>query len=78
MKIGTLLLNVEVISIISCFPLSLFISTALTVVIHIIYHHDGARGSNTIAVFINRLRKKLGDSLTDTERGRGYMIKAPE
>ena len=43
-----------------------------------IYHHDGARESNTIAVFINRLRKKLGDSLIDTVRGRGYMIKAPE
>lgn len=43
-----------------------------------IYHHDGERESNTIAVFINRLRKKLGDSLIDTVRGRGYMIKAPE
>ena len=43
-----------------------------------IYHHDGERESNTIAVFINRLRNKLGDSLIDTVRGRGYMIKAPE
>ena len=43
-----------------------------------LYHHDGERESNTIAVFINRLRKKLGDSLIDTVRGRGYMIKAPE
>lgn len=43
-----------------------------------IYHHEGERESNTIAVFINRLRKKLGDSLIDTVRGRGYMIKAPE
>jgi len=43
-----------------------------------IYHHDGERESNTIAVFINRLRNKLGDSLTDTVRGRGYVIKAPE
>ena len=43
-----------------------------------IYHHDGERESNTIAVFINRLRNKLGDSLIDTVRGRGYVIKAPE
>ncbi len=43
-----------------------------------IYQHDGERDSNTIAVFINRLRKKLGDDLIDTVRGRGYVIKAPE
>ncbi|WP_019955885.1 response regulator [Yoonia vestfoldensis] len=43
-----------------------------------IYQHDGERESNTIAVFINRLRKKLGDGLIDTVRGRGYVIKATE
>ncbi|WP_322890750.1 MULTISPECIES: response regulator transcription factor [unclassified Yoonia] len=43
-----------------------------------IYQHDGERESNTIAVFINRLRKKLGDGLIDTVRGRGYVIKSPE
>jgi two-component system, OmpR family, response regulator len=41
-----------------------------------IYQHDGERESNTIAVFINRLRKKLGDGLIDTVRGRGYVIKS--
>ncbi|MCA0930307.1 response regulator transcription factor [Ruegeria profundi] len=39
-----------------------------------IYEYDGDRDSNTIAVFINRLRKKLGSDLIKTVRGRGYMI----
>jgi two-component system OmpR family response regulator len=41
-----------------------------------IYEYDGDRDSNTIAVFINRLRKKLGSDLIQTSRGRGYMIDA--
>lgn len=41
-----------------------------------IYQYDGDRDSNTIAVFINRLRKKLGQDLIQTMRGRGYMIDA--
>ncbi|WP_170569247.1 response regulator [Ruegeria atlantica] len=39
-----------------------------------IYEYDGDRDSNTIAVFINRLRKKLRHDLITTVRGRGYMI----
>jgi two-component system OmpR family response regulator len=39
-----------------------------------IYSYDGDRDSNTIAVFIARLRKKLGVDVIRTIRGRGYMI----
>lgn len=39
-----------------------------------IYEYDGDRDSNTIAVFVTRLRKKLGSDLIKTIRGRGYMI----
>lgn len=39
-----------------------------------IYEYDGERDSNTIAVFVNRLRKKLGADIIRTMRGRGYMI----
>lgn len=41
-----------------------------------IYQYNGDRDSNTIAVFVNRLRKKLGSDLIETVRGRGYVIKA--
>ena len=39
-----------------------------------IYEYDGDRDSNTIAVFVTRLRKKLGTDFIKTVRGRGYMI----
>ncbi len=41
-----------------------------------IYDYNSDRDSNTIAVFINRLRNKLGAELIVTERGRGYMVPA--
>lgn len=41
-----------------------------------IYQSDRDRDSNTIAVFVNRLRNKLGKDLIETVRGRGYVIKA--
>jgi two-component system OmpR family response regulator len=42
-----------------------------------VYEFDRDRDSNTIAVFILRLRKKLGADLIETSRGRGYRIMLP-
>ncbi len=42
-----------------------------------IYEYDGDRDSNTIAVFVTRLRKKLGHDVIETIRGRGYRVPAP-
>ena len=39
-----------------------------------IYDQDFDRDSNTIEVFIGRLRKKLGMNLIKTERGSGYRL----
>jgi two-component system OmpR family response regulator len=39
-----------------------------------VYAQDLDRDSNTIEVFVRRLRKKLGRELIKTERGRGYRI----
>lgn len=43
-----------------------------------IYDQDFDRDSNTIEVFIARLRKKLAPELIQTHRGRGYSMSAPE
>ncbi|HEY9163426.1 MAG TPA: helix-turn-helix domain-containing protein, partial [Magnetovibrio sp.] len=43
-----------------------------------IYDQDFDRDSNTIEVFIARLRKKLAPELIQTHRGRGYSMAAPE
>jgi two-component system OmpR family response regulator len=39
-----------------------------------IYGHDADRASNTVEVFIARLRRKLGGSFIETVRGFGYRI----
>jgi two-component system OmpR family response regulator len=39
-----------------------------------VYQQDFDRDSNTIEVFIGRLRKKLGDNMIRTHRGQGYRI----
>jgi two-component system, OmpR family, response regulator len=39
-----------------------------------IYARDGERDSNTVEVFIARLRRKLGASIVETVRGLGYRI----
>ena len=39
-----------------------------------IYGQDGDKDSNTVEVFIARLRKKLGAPLIETVRGLGYRV----
>ncbi len=43
-----------------------------------IYDQDFDRDSNTIEVFIGRLRKKIGSERIETERGLGYRLVNPE
>ncbi|MFC7399698.1 response regulator transcription factor [Chelatococcus sp. GCM10030263] len=43
-----------------------------------LYDQDFDRDSNTIEVFIGRLRRKLGVDVIHTVRGLGYRIDAPE
>jgi two-component system OmpR family response regulator len=43
-----------------------------------LYDQDFDRDSNTIEVFIGRLRRKLGVDVIHTVRGLGYLIEAPD
>ncbi len=43
-----------------------------------LYEQDFDRDSNTIEVFVGRLRKKLGVDLIQTVRGLGYRVVPPE
>jgi two-component system OmpR family response regulator len=43
-----------------------------------LYDQDFDRDSNTIEVFVGRLRKKLGIDVIETVRGLGYIAAAPE
>jgi two-component system OmpR family response regulator len=42
-----------------------------------IYAQDFDRDSNTIEVFIGRLRRKLGVDVIETVRGQGYRVRPP-
>ena len=42
-----------------------------------IYDQDFDRDSNTIEVFVGRLRKKLGVPVIHTVRGQGYRLTPP-
>ncbi|MCY6381507.1 response regulator transcription factor [Hoeflea prorocentri] len=42
------------------------------------YDQDFDRDSNTIEVFVGRLRKKIGVDMIETIRGLGYRIQAPD
>jgi two-component system, OmpR family, response regulator len=43
-----------------------------------LYDQDFDRDSNTIEVFVGRLRKKMGIDLIETVRGMGYRMRSPE
>jgi two-component system OmpR family response regulator len=43
-----------------------------------LYDQDFDRDSNTIEVFVGRLRKKLGLDLIETVRGMGYRLRDPD
>jgi DNA-binding response OmpR family regulator len=38
------------------------------------YEFDGARDSNVIEVYVNRLRQKVGRGKIVTRRGQGYVF----
>jgi two-component system, OmpR family, response regulator len=42
-----------------------------------LYDQDFDRDSNTIEVFVGRVRKKLGVDVIQTVRGLGYLLAAP-
>jgi two-component system, OmpR family, response regulator len=44
----------------------------------VVYGDDSAIESNTIAVFIHQLRRKLGEQIIETVHGHGYMIGEPK
>ena len=43
-----------------------------------LYDQDFDRDSNTIEVFVGRLRKKIGPERVETVRGLGYRLVAPD
>ncbi len=44
----------------------------------LVYDDDSEIGSNTIAVFIHQLRRKLGEDMIETVHGHGYTIGTPK
>jgi two-component system OmpR family response regulator len=42
-----------------------------------LYDQDFDRDSNTIEVFVGRIRKKLGVEIIQTVRGLGYLLAPP-
>ena len=49
-----------------------------TEIVEHLYDQDFDRDSNTVEVFVGRLRKKLGVDIIQTVRGLGYMVAPPE
>jgi two-component system, OmpR family, response regulator len=49
-----------------------------TEIVEHLYDQDFDRDSNTVEVFVGRLRKKLGVDIIQTMRGLGYLIAPPD
>lgn len=49
-----------------------------TEIVEHLYDQDFDRDSNTVEVFVGRLRKKLGNEFIETVRGLGYLVAAPQ
>ena len=49
-----------------------------TEIVEHLYDQDFDRDSNTVEVFVGRLRKKLGAEIIQTVRGLGYLVAPPE
>lgn len=49
-----------------------------TEIVEHLYDQDFDRDSNTVEVFVGRLRKKLGNAFIETVRGLGYIVAAPD
>ncbi len=47
-----------------------------TMIYEHIYGEDDDTLSNVVDVYVSNLRRKLGDSLIETRRGQGYIIRA--
>ncbi|MGB8051382.1 MAG: helix-turn-helix domain-containing protein, partial [Pseudolabrys sp.] len=43
-----------------------------------LYEQDFDRDSNTVEVFVGRIRKKLGVEIIQTVRGLGYLLTPPD
>jgi two-component system OmpR family response regulator len=50
----------------------------LTELVEHLYDQDFDRDSNTIEVFVGRLRRKMGIDMIETVRGMGYRMREPE
>ncbi len=49
-----------------------------TEIVEHLYDQDFDRDSNTVEVFVGRLRKKLGAEIIQTVRGLGYLVAPPD
>ncbi|HMN71810.1 MAG TPA: response regulator transcription factor [Rhodoblastus sp.] len=49
-----------------------------TEIVEHLYDQDFDRDSNTVEVFVGRLRKKLGAEIIQTVRGLGYLVASPD